>query len=383
MRSGSSLRHSQPAFIVRGLLSPRHYIDPAVFAEERERIFSNCWIFAGLASLVAEPDQFFTCEIAGRDVVVQNFNGEIRAFENICRHRGKRIQTDAFGKRQLVCGYHGWRYAANGEVAIIPLEAECYRLGAEEREKLQLPAFALERIGQLLFVCVADHPIDIHQQLSGEVMVALESVSNAFDGEIMVTSFEGRYNWKLAYENLRDSLHPRFVHTKSLNTQVAFEPFMSASMIHRDGNGETPPLPDLSFGGAEGTFRNDKAVPFHSMVERWGDNDSYFNWLLYPSTHIVSPDGGYLFSIEHHVPVAPDRTRLMTYFVTGKKKRSSADISSVLWEYAQGAKTILDEDTRVMEETHAGIVGGAPVATIGDVEVRNRLTDRWYLDRMN
>jgi phenylpropionate dioxygenase-like ring-hydroxylating dioxygenase large terminal subunit len=214
-------------------------------------------------------------------------------------------------------------------------------------------------------------------------MSALESVSNAFDNEVLVATIDGRYNWKLAYENLRDSLHPRFVHTTSLNMDVDFDASVSASLMEQDRGGGDVPLTQLSFGGPEGTPRRSHELPFHSTIERWGNNDSYFNWLLYPSTHIVSPDGGHLFSIEHHVPLAPDRTRMIAYFMTGKKKRASTDVSSVLWAYAQGAKVILDEDIHVMEEAQAGLAAGAPTATVGDVEIRNRLTDRWYLKRMN
>jgi phenylpropionate dioxygenase-like ring-hydroxylating dioxygenase large terminal subunit len=207
---------------MRGLLSASHYCNADVFESEQARIFSACWIFAGLHQLVASPDQYFTCHVAGRDVVVQNFDGRIRAFENICRHRGKRIQTAEFGKRKLVCAYHGWRYADDGTGATIPFENECYRLEPNERAALRLPEFALERVGQLLFVSMAESPSPIGHQFDVELLSSLESVSGSFDNEVLVTTIDGRYNWKLAYENLRDSLHPRFVHTQQLNVDVAF-----------------------------------------------------------------------------------------------------------------------------------------------------------------
>src|SRR5262245_15973973 len=205
-----------------GLLSPAHYTDPHIYFAERTRIFDRLWIFAGLAQFVAEPDQFLTRRIGSRQVVVQNFDGTLHAYENVCRHRCKALQTEPFGRRPLVCGYHGWRYAADGSVATIPFDADCYRLDPVLRGSLRLPEFALRQVGNLLFVNVSEAPISLEEQFDPALVDAVASVSNAFDDEVMVTTVTGRYNWKLAYENLRDSLHPRFVHTRTLNLEVDF-----------------------------------------------------------------------------------------------------------------------------------------------------------------
>lgn len=65
--------------------------------------------------------------------MIQNFHGQIRAFENVCLHRSALIQTDAIGCRPLVCPYHAWSYDEQGRVKNIPDCDAIYRLDTSER----------------------------------------------------------------------------------------------------------------------------------------------------------------------------------------------------------------------------------------------------------
>jgi len=367
---------------VRAQLTPDHYVEQETFEREQSRIFQRLWLFAGLATFVQEHDDFFTCIIGDRRVVVQNFEGELCAFENVCAHRGKLIQVERHGTRPLVCGYHGWRYDCRGHVATIPFERECYRFDQSERRALRLPRFALRKVGKLIFVNLSETPLPFDEQFSPGLATDLTAVSEAFDDEVLCTSWRGHYNWKLAYENLRDGLHPRFVHTKSLNLEVRFgaegESGPPTSAEDRDAL-----LSELSFGGIDGELLHPVTHGFHAQVHRWGTSNAYFNWLLYPNTHMVSPDGGHLFSIEHHLPVAPSVTQLIVYYMTARKRRQYAGSASVLWEYAKGAKRILDEDTAVMEQVQAALPSTSIMGTQGHFERQSRMTDKWYLQQIN
>jgi carnitine monooxygenase subunit len=367
-----------------GQLPLRCYTDADVFAIERERLFGRLWIFAGLVHSVAAPDNFFTREIAGRQVVVQNIDGELKAFENVCLHRGKLIQVEECGRRPLVCGYHGWRYGADGTAIAIPFESECYRFHGQERASLRLREFAVRVVGTLVFVNLADGPMPLEQQFSRSFLDGIASVSDAFDDEFLVARWRKDFNWKLAYENLRDGVHPRFVHTKSLNLYASF-PMPVVSEATPDPATASIPSPDLhvlSFGGAEGEIRRTRPPAFAEWVTRWGATDAYFNWLPFPNTHILTSDGGYSFSIEHHHPISPTTTEITAYFMTARKRRPVAWLAPTLWEMAKGAKRILDEDTDVMEEVQRAIGSHSPAVVQGGYELQNRRTDRWYIDNV-
>jgi carnitine monooxygenase subunit len=370
-------------------MQPRHYLSDEVFARERAKIFRKLWLFAGLRTMLREHNDFITREVAGVPVVVQNFHGELRAFENICLHRGARLQTQAAGRRPLLCGYHGWGYGADGAPQNIPLHDQLYRFAPDEKSCLKLRQFALHAIGNVLFINVDAQPLPITEQFDAAFIDLLASSSNAYDSEVITTTWHTRFNWKLAYENLRDANHPRFVHAQSLAKNVEF-PVQIDETLHAE---VTPDLPgDLdaaarramlrrfSFGGAEGSFKKIARFDWQRLVERWGNHDAYFNWLAYPNLHIASSDGGFSFTIEHHVPVTPGRTDLEVYFLTAKKRRPYAFSGVALLSMMHGSKLVVGEDVRIMENVQSALHADAPVARQGDYEAMNKLVERWYID---
>jgi len=374
---------------MKSRMEPRHYLSQEVFDREREAIFRKLWVFAGLRTMLRQNNDFITREIAGIPVVIQNIRGEVKAFENVCLHRSARLQTAPAGRRPLVCSYHGWSYDASGAPSNIPLHDELYRYTAEERAAMRLREFALRPVGNLLFINLDPHPLPIEDQFEAGFIDLLESSSNAYDSEVMTTTFRARFNWKLGYENLRDGNHPAFVHPTTLTQNVSFTPVLDES-LHAEVSADLPAgldtdgrreiLRRFSYGGAEGTFKKIVRYDWQSLVERWGDQDAYFNWLAYPNLHIASSDGGFSFTIEHHVPVSPGRTDLEIYWMTAKKRQPYAFSGTVLLSLMHGTRLVVGEDVQIMEQVQAALHDGAPVARQGDYEGLNKRVERWYVD---
>ncbi len=95
------------------------YRDPAVYENERRRIFARSWQLIGHEAQLAEPGQWIAQTIAGFPIIVVRGEDRIRAFHNVCRHRAGPLAPDGEGscERNLVCRYHGWRYALDGRLA--------------------------------------------------------------------------------------------------------------------------------------------------------------------------------------------------------------------------------------------------------------------------
>jgi phenylpropionate dioxygenase-like ring-hydroxylating dioxygenase large terminal subunit len=107
-----------------GLVSYADSISPEFYELERRAIFSRAWLNVGRVEELPRRGSFFTKDISAAKasvIIVRGTDGEVRAFHNVCRHRGNKILWDHSPKetargfcRQFVCKYHGWRYGLDG-----------------------------------------------------------------------------------------------------------------------------------------------------------------------------------------------------------------------------------------------------------------------------
>jgi phenylpropionate dioxygenase-like ring-hydroxylating dioxygenase large terminal subunit len=121
--------------------APRSYDDstsPEFFERERDAIFRRTWLNVGRVEQLPRNGAYFTKELdAARTsiVVVRDMAGEIRAFHNMCRHRGNKLVWNDYPKeevsgacRQFTCKYHGWRYDLEGALTFVQQESEFFDL---------------------------------------------------------------------------------------------------------------------------------------------------------------------------------------------------------------------------------------------------------------
>src|SRR5262245_53443384 len=86
-------------------------------ALERNRLFRDRPIFMGLSTRLAKPGDYLTEDVAGMPVLMtRGADGEVRAFANICRHRGAPVAQGCGSARAFVCPYHGWTYDLAGKL---------------------------------------------------------------------------------------------------------------------------------------------------------------------------------------------------------------------------------------------------------------------------
>lgn len=92
------------------------FIDEDVLAEERDRIFSRCWLYIGHSSELPAPNDYVRRSVGGRDLIFnRDRKGQFHAFFNSCPHRGAAVVRDACGTAvAFKCFYHGWSFNNNG-----------------------------------------------------------------------------------------------------------------------------------------------------------------------------------------------------------------------------------------------------------------------------
>lgn len=126
MADTARLRLAQPASDLELSLPGWVYHDPEFFAVEMDRLIRPAWQIVCHESDIAEPGEWRTLDLPGESVVViRGGDGVVRAFANVCRHRGSRLVDGEQGcAKRLTCPYHGWTYADDGRLVGVPHRAD-------------------------------------------------------------------------------------------------------------------------------------------------------------------------------------------------------------------------------------------------------------------
>src|ERR1041384_2348483 len=103
-------------------LSQRYFVSPEIFAAELHKIFAANCVLVGHQSQLAEPGDYFLAEVDGESLIVaKDQRSTIRAFYNVCRHRGARLCEEQSGHAAAIqCPYHAWTYALDGRLLGAP-----------------------------------------------------------------------------------------------------------------------------------------------------------------------------------------------------------------------------------------------------------------------
>ncbi len=205
---------------MKTLIPARCFTDAENFRREQSVFGQGMWQFVCTWLEVRDHNDFVRRDLGGIPVVIQNFNGALKAFHNVCSHRFAPIQTEPCGNRKLTCGYHGWSYDENGVPLGIPHNEAWYALDRSQKECLALRQFQVAKCGQMVFVRIERGGSSLEEFL-GDWFAFYESLSGSFGDVLFKTEITTRSNWKLLVENGYDSTHVQFVHPTTLG-QVEF-----------------------------------------------------------------------------------------------------------------------------------------------------------------
>jgi choline monooxygenase len=188
---------------------PGHwYADPAHHAFEIERVFKHQWVGVGLADDVDAPGSYLATTVGGAVpvLVVRDDAGTLRAFLNVCRHRGSPLAEGTGCARALRCPYHGWVYRLDGSLSRAagvgePVGFDVADLGLFE---VRVTIFARSLLVNL------DH--DAPDFDPGPLAAAIDAYRLH---EMQVghrAAHESDFNWKVLLENYSENYHTPFVH---------------------------------------------------------------------------------------------------------------------------------------------------------------------------
>ncbi|MEJ7568189.1 MAG: aromatic ring-hydroxylating dioxygenase subunit alpha [Gaiellaceae bacterium] len=187
------------------------YADPTVLRLERERIFRRTWQYAGRAEQVVESGSFFACHVGGIPVVVvRGRDSVLRAFLNVCRHRGSLV-CEGEGKREtLQCPYHAWTYELDGSLRAAP---RADREADFDRSELGLRSVQVDTWGPFVFVNPDPDAAPLAETLD-ELPALVASSGLDLDSLRFLKRTHSQYeaNWKVCCENFLECYHCQVAH---------------------------------------------------------------------------------------------------------------------------------------------------------------------------
>ena len=296
--STMTVRTSRGAFTLR----QEFYASPSHFEEERERIFSKSWLYAGHVSQVPREGDYFLVTLDGESLIVtRDREDRIRAFYNVCRHRGTRMCTENSGRFSggIQCPYHAWTFGLNGELKAAPNMNE---VEGFERADYPLHPAALAVFEGLVFINLASAPEpfeNVFSALSGK----FERWGIGDLRSVHQTVYDIDANWKLFFQNYSECYHCPAVHqvlnklTPYRNTINDLEegPFLGGPMKMAAGRGSSMTMSGRVCGTPLGEVAGD-------------DLGMVYYYTIFPSLFLsLHPD--YVL-IHRAVPTAVDHTQI-------------------------------------------------------------------------
>ncbi len=233
----------RPRTHVSALTLPgRCYADPAWFRRELDAIHFSMWLYAGRAADLPSPGSFVTRAFADAEVLlVRDEEGRLRAFHNVCRHRGTKLCHERAGRvaGRIQCKYHAWTYRLDGRLE------KAFHM--EEVEGFDAADFPLSKVAVaewagLVFVNLSSAPPPFERHLAGlDAKFAPWRLHELVSVERK--SYTLKANWKLVIQNYHECLHcpvahpqlNRLSHYLSGDNEPMQPTYMGARMLLKPG----------------------------------------------------------------------------------------------------------------------------------------------------
>jgi choline monooxygenase len=186
------------------------YADPEILRREGERIFARTWQYVGHTGRIAESGTFFSAAAGQIPVVITHArDGGLRAFLNVCRHRGHLVAAGSGRRETLQCPYHAWTYGLDGGLRAAPRSD---REPGFDMDELGLVPIEVDTWGPLVFVNPDADAAPLAEAL-GDVPARVAEILDVDALEFRFRAeFELDANWKISCENFLECYHCAVAH---------------------------------------------------------------------------------------------------------------------------------------------------------------------------
>ena len=321
------------------------YTDPQQFEREKIELFRHYPQFVGPSCVVPDTGDYFAFDDTGIPIlIVRQQDGGLKAFVNICSHRGAPLNECAHGtakKRRLFsCPYHGWTYDLEGQLVGVPFGNEGF--DGIDRDALGLrPLDVQEKYGMIFVMPDPDKTFDIDEVLGGiqERLSGFGFEDHYYLGAKQVFT---DFSWKLNMDTFHEYYHFEFLHAESIATMV----YSNTATYRQCGRNHSMGSPALSINEL-------KSIPENEWEPR--NYSSYVNF-IFPNTVI--------FVVEDHFqtwrvyPITPDRS-VVYHSMFLPKEPATPEERQYYEDYFQMINNVaVAEDYSLVDKINRGLKAG-------------------------
>ncbi|MFJ9249618.1 MULTISPECIES: aromatic ring-hydroxylating dioxygenase subunit alpha [unclassified Streptomyces] len=342
-----------------------------------EKVFRPSWFLVGNVNDLPEQGGYFVLDVPTFNISVliqRGRDGEVRAFHNVCRHRGKKVVPTACGFAEgtasaHTCWFHGWSYTGEGTLRSVPDEQQ---FRSVDKSRLGLvPIHSEVRYG-LIYANFSDHPEPLDDWL-GELADGFDGYYSEME-KISTFSIDVRANWNIAMDSFSEGYHTVFLHRRTQpklagkSNPMRHKPMID--MYERHIRTSTPANPDYVSPPVEEALYalGRKLTPAvetdFSMLPPAVNRTRHRPWffdIVWQFPNVAILNGSHWYSVVTVWPIDRNHTRLI-FDSYARKARHAGD--RLAQAYTRALQyTVAREDLAAMEDVQRGLESGA----IGDV----------------
>ena len=308
------------------------YRDPKFFQIEREQIFHRSWQFLCHAEKLRESGCYVATDVQEQSVfAMRDANGDLRAFYNVCQHRGHELLKGAGKTRFITCPYHAWVYNLDGTLRRANRSELIENF---KRREICLKPIKVEEFCHLIFINLDPKAAPLTEQsgeLGQEIMAYAPDLAQLTFAHRL--TYRIRANWKAVVDNFLECYHcpvahKDFVTLVEMNTYQVTTHGMYSSHMAKAGRRDNKAY------GVEGASVTDHAV-----------------WYLWPNITLMRYPGRGNFMVWRFIPLGPEETYEEFDFFFESAEPNEAEMEAIKF-----IDTVLQpEDIGLVESVQRGM----------------------------
>jgi len=299
----------------------KYFFDAEIYEREKQCIFMGAWQLVGHKSELSEPGQFIVTDLFDQSVISTcGKDGTVRAFHNVCQHRGNRLVNERRGKNSGVfrCAYHSWCYGSDGKLRGAPRSERIREFNAAE---VQCPAVRLEEYFGFYFINfdpAAPSLAELYPGADESIRLKYPNLDNLLlidEQDVVVPA-----NWKVIMDNSIEGYH--FQLSGSCHVDLGNLIDFSKYKLESHDKWWTYIAPsNLSVRDPYGVTINGEVDP----------GDSFFNIGLWPNNTFYHFPFSRFFATFIMIPIGPEESLLRFGYYCAHDPVPEVTVASMRW----------------------------------------------------